>query len=69
VFDVDNPFAFPDEATAVRGWGSSGVAVRACELAGDQAVSDAHARAIAAYRQPDGSYRIGASFRCLLAKP
>jgi hypothetical protein len=68
VFDVDNPFVFPDEATAVRGWGSSGVAVRASELAGEAAVREAHAKAIAQFRRADGSYHIGASFRCLLAQ-
>jgi SAM-dependent methyltransferase len=69
VFDVDNPFVFPDEATAVRGWGSSGVAVRASELAGEAAVHEAHAKAIAPFRRADGSYVIGAAFRCLVARP
>jgi SAM-dependent methyltransferase len=68
VFDVDNPFSFANEAEAVRGWASSGVAVRAAELAGEAAVNEAHAKAIAPFRQADGSYRIGATFRCLLAR-
>jgi SAM-dependent methyltransferase len=68
VFDVDNPFSFADEASALRGWASSGVAVRACEHAGDAAVREAHAKAIAPFRKPNGSYRIGASFRCLVAQ-
>jgi SAM-dependent methyltransferase len=69
VFDVDNPFVFPDEPTALCGWSSSGVAVRASELATEAAVHDAHRKAITPFRRPDGSYRIGASFRCLLARP
>jgi SAM-dependent methyltransferase len=69
VFDVDSPFIYPDESTAVRGLNSAGVAVRAMENASEQAVMEAHAEAIAPFRQPDGSYRIKATFRCLLAKP
>jgi SAM-dependent methyltransferase len=69
VFDVDSPFIYPDEATAVRGLNSAGVAVRAMENSSEQAVTEAHTAAIAPFRQPDGSYRINATFRCLLAQP
>jgi SAM-dependent methyltransferase len=69
VFDVDSPFAYADEATAARGLNSAGVAVRAMENSSEQAVTEAHAKAIASFRQPDGSYRIKATFRCLLAQP
>ena len=69
VFDVDSPFVYADEVTAVRGLNSSGVAVRAMENSSEQAVTAAHAKAIAPFRQPDGSYRIQATFRCLLARP
>jgi SAM-dependent methyltransferase len=69
VFDVDSPFIYPEEATAVRGLNSAGVAVRAMENSSVEAVTQAHARAIAPFRQPDGSYRIKATFRCLLAEP
>jgi hypothetical protein len=69
VFDVDSPFVYPDKDTAVRGLNSAGVAVRAMEHASEPAVTEAHAKAIAPFRQPDGSYRIGATFRCLLAHP
>ena len=68
VFDVGCPFEYPDEATAVRGLNASGVAVRAMENTSEQAVSEAHRKAIAPHRQSDGSYRINASFRCLLAR-
>ena len=69
VFDVDSPFVYADEATAIRGLNSSGVAARAMENTSEQAVTEAHARALAPFRQPDGSYRIEAAFRCLLAQP
>jgi SAM-dependent methyltransferase len=69
VFDVDSPFVYPDEATAIRGLNSSGVAARAMEHASPQAVTQAHAAAIAPFRQPDGSYRIAGTCRCLLARP
>jgi SAM-dependent methyltransferase len=69
VFDVDSPFVYADEATAVLGLNSSGVAARAIENSSEQAVTKAHAEAIAPFRQPDGSYRIKATFRCLLAQP
>jgi len=68
VFDIECPFLYRDEATALRGLNSSGVAARAMENASERAVTEAHAKAIAPYRQADGRYRIGASFRCLLAK-
>lgn len=69
VFDVDGPFVYPDQETAVRGLNSSGVAVRAIENSSEQAVTEAHLKAIAPFRNADGSYRINASFRCLLARP
>jgi SAM-dependent methyltransferase len=68
VFDVDSPFVYADQSLAVRGLNSAGVAVRAMEHTSEQAVSEAHARALAPFRQPDGSYRIKATFRCLLTK-
>jgi hypothetical protein len=69
VFDVDSPWSYPDEATAVRGLNSSGVAKRAMDNSGEAAVSEAHRQALGPFRQTDGGYRIGASFRCLLARP
>ncbi len=69
VFDVDSPFNYPDETTAVRGLNSAGAAARATEMMGEQAVSEAYAAAVAPFRQSDGSVRIGATFRCLLARP
>jgi SAM-dependent methyltransferase len=69
VFDVDTPWSYHDEATALRGLGSAGVAVRAIAHAGEAAFVAAHRAALAPFRQPDGSFRIGARFRCLVAAP
>jgi hypothetical protein len=48
---------------------SSGVSARAMENSREAAVSEAHRQALAPFRRAGGDYRIGASFRCLLAKP
>jgi hypothetical protein len=69
VFDVDSPWAYPDETTAIRGLNASGVSTRAMEHSGEAAVTEAHRKALAPFRQADGRYLIGACFRCLLAKP
>lgn len=69
VFDVDSPFVYVDEATALCGLNSAGVAARAMKHSSEQAVTQAHAQALATFRQSDGSYRIKATFRCLLAQP
>lgn len=68
IFDVDSPFDYADEATAVRGLNSTGIAVRAMENSSEQAVTDANVKAIEPFRQSDGSYHVGAVFRCLLAR-
>lgn len=68
VFDVDSPWIYADETAAMRGLTSTGNAVRAMELLDERVVLDAYAKAIAPFRQPDGSYRASAWFRCLLAR-
>jgi len=68
VVDVVSDWAYPDEATAIRGVGSSGVAARAKGLVGAEAVDAAHRAALAPFRQSDGSFRIGASCRFLVAR-
>jgi SAM-dependent methyltransferase len=67
VFDVDSPWIYADQSAAMRGLMSTGNAVRALEQLDEQAVTHAYANAIAPFRQPDGSYRASAWFRCLLA--
>jgi SAM-dependent methyltransferase len=68
IVDVDAPFHYPDLPTALRGLTSSGNAVRATEVSGDGAVREAYTRSVAEFLQADGSYRIGATFRCLFTK-
>jgi SAM-dependent methyltransferase len=68
LMDVDSPWVYADLATALRGLGSSGVAARAVGNSGREAVDAAHAAALAPFVQPDGSYRVGATFRCLVTK-
>jgi SAM-dependent methyltransferase len=68
VVDVDSPFRYADLSTALRGLTSSGNAIRAAELSSDDAVRKAYTGALEGFRQPDGSYRIGANFRCLFTR-
>lgn len=68
VVDVDSGWRYPDLATALRGIGSSGVAARARGLVGAEAVDAAHSAALAPFRQADGSFKIGASCRFLVAR-
>ena len=69
VTDVACEWQYPDLATALRGVGSAGVAVRAAEATSQEAVDSAHCEALAPFRRDDGSYRIGATLRWLLAAP
>lgn len=69
VFDVATQWSYPDEPTALRGLNSSGVAFRAMETSGEIELVAAHRAALAPFRQPDGSFRISARFRCLAAAP
>jgi len=68
VEDVKADVAYPDLATALRGLNSSGVAARAMAVAGEETVTAAHTDALAPFRRADGSYRIGATFRCLFTR-
>jgi SAM-dependent methyltransferase len=67
IFDVESPWSYPDLATALKGLGSSGVAFKAAETSGQDALDAAHEAALAPFRKPDGSYCIGATFRVLMA--
>ena len=69
VLDVTCEWNYRDLDTALRGLGSSGVAAKAAEHASADAVDKAHEAALAPFRRDDGSYRLGASFRWLLAAP
>jgi ubiquinone/menaquinone biosynthesis C-methylase UbiE len=69
VFEVDTHWYYRSEAAALRGLGSSGVAIRAIEHSGADAFIAAHQAALAPFRQTDGSFRLTARFRCLVAAP
>ena len=68
VFDVPSAWHYADLRTALRAQLSSGVAARAIAHTGEEAVQAAYSRALEPFRQPDGSYIIEASFRCLTAR-
>jgi SAM-dependent methyltransferase len=68
IFDVERPWIYPDLDTALRGLNSSGVAARAIESSGEDAVTRAFSEALEPFRQADGSYRVEATFRCLFAR-
>lgn len=68
VFDVDSPWIYADQSAAMRGLMSTGNVIRALEHLDEQTVANAYATALAPFRQPDGSYRASAWFRCLLAR-
>lgn len=67
VFDVDSPWIYPCLDTAMRGLRSSGVAAKAIENTSLDAVNEAHQTVLEPFVQKDGSLKIGATFRCLVA--
>ena len=69
IVDVPCDFVYPDLATGLRGMNATGVARVAIERSGEKAVSEAHAAALAPFRQKDGSYRAKGGFRYLVAAP
>jgi SAM-dependent methyltransferase len=68
IFDVESTFCYASLEEGIRGLGSSGVAARARHASSEEAVDRAHADALQAFRQQDGSYCIPAMFRCLFAQ-
>jgi SAM-dependent methyltransferase len=68
LFDVECPFTYATLQDGIHGLGSSGVAERARKNSSEEAVDQTHAKALSAFRQPDGSYRVAAIFRCLVAR-
>jgi SAM-dependent methyltransferase len=68
VVDVNSLWHYADLSTALRGLMSSGNAIRVAELSSDDAVQKAYTGSLEGFRQPDGSYRIGATFRCLFTR-
>jgi len=67
-FDVEAPWYFANLATALLALKSSGVGARAIKHSDEVSVDKAHAAALAPFAQQDGSYRVRATFRCLLSR-
>jgi SAM-dependent methyltransferase len=65
--DVPCVWSFPDQRTLLRALRSTGFAVRATDIAGDAAVTDAILAAVVPYRTSDGGYRIENVFTYLIA--
>jgi SAM-dependent methyltransferase len=65
--DVPSVWSFPDEETLLRALKSTGFAVKAIELAGEDAVTEAVLAAVAPYRTSDGGYRIENVFSYMIA--
>lgn len=68
MFDVESPWHYASLDHGLRGLKSAGVGVRAIEHSGEDKVDDAHRQALAPFAQADGSYRVAATFRCLIAR-
>ena len=64
---VEKPYEYPDLDTALRASRSAGLTPLAEQTAGDAAVSDAIASALAPYRTPSGGYRLKVESRYILA--
>jgi len=65
--DVDTPWHYPDLETALRGMASSGVAVKAAEHSGEDALMSAMTAFLKPFEKPDGSVTFGARARYLIA--
>lgn len=68
MFDVSSPWHYASLDHGLRGLKSAGVGVRAIEHSGEDKVDEAHRQALAPFAQADSSYRIAATFRCLMAR-
>jgi hypothetical protein len=68
VGDAAAAFAYPDEATALRGLLSAGPCVKAMAHSGEDAVRDAVLDSIAPYRREDGSYAFDNVWRFAIAR-
>jgi ubiquinone/menaquinone biosynthesis C-methylase UbiE len=68
IFDVESPWVYENLAMAMRGLRSSGVAARAIEYSSVEVVDAAHEKALAPFRRENGSYVVGARFRCLVTR-
>ena len=67
-FDVEAPWHFESLEAALLALKSSGVGARAIKHSDEASVDEAHAAALAPYARPDGSFRVHATFRCLMSQ-
>jgi SAM-dependent methyltransferase len=67
-FDVEAPWHFETQAAALLALKSSGVGARAIKHSDEAAVDKAHAAALSPFGQPDGSFRVRVTFRCLMSQ-
>jgi SAM-dependent methyltransferase len=65
--DVPCVWSFPDEQILLRALKSTGFAVKAIDVAGEEAVSEAILAAVAPYRTSEGAYRIENVFTYAIA--
>ena len=66
-FEIDCAWVYPDLETLQRGLLSAGPSTIAIEVAGEEAVRAAIARAVEKFRTPAGGFHLENTFRCLLA--
>jgi len=67
VEEIKCPFEYPDLETALRGFLSSGPAVKAIQTSGEARVREVLTTAIASFRLSSGGYRLDNSFRILFS--
>ena len=65
---LESAYEYPALETALRAIGSAGPTVRAARLAGQAAVADAIAGALAPYRTASGGYRLEVESRYVIAR-
>jgi len=68
VEDVNTEWSYPDLATAVRGLNSAGSARAAADRTSEEAVTRAHEAALRPYVKIDGTVRLRAVFRYIIAR-
>jgi SAM-dependent methyltransferase len=61
------PWDYPDDETALRGLLSSGPAIRAIEVKGEDVIRGAILNALAPYKTSSGGYHLSNSFRYMIA--
>jgi SAM-dependent methyltransferase len=66
--EVDCPWEYPDEKTALRGLLSSGPAMQAMQRAGADTVRDAVLEALAPFKRASGRYQLRNKYRYMVAK-